>query len=985
MTDVPWKAPLNALTRMASGSLMLASNAMFWVRDDFRAQMAKASEDLDAWNRANFGPDAETMGKATQIIYGLVNILPEIAMYTSGTGALARLAIKGIGAGYKIRNTSLAVGSALFGTDMGIAERNRLINEGVDRDTANKAGLVSGGANALGVLIPAFLGSSRTMSAIYGATSNVGLNMAELKGIQYILEKQDYSELSKQYDLNLVDSTVSLVMGAAMGAAFWRNPIDIKYERAHERLYETYKVGLEKTGKFTDKENDAQAETGAKVVVSLARVQNIAPDKIVDDFAPKLKFSEDFSTVTVPGEYAMPFSQGNEWHMGPSSKRTAQEQIPVLKITEAPLGRKDAIGYATKIFKEGVKNQDSGFVLTASRNDMKKSAGRKGSEKERVFNSVSNEIETIAEKTVLVESHADILHHNPKVQGIHIFALPVEFDGYLWRVQLLVKDVIEPRNERTSVHTIDGIEIQKMENPPNGSSQSEGGVSSVEGIAAADNRQVRNNAENGPSDRTISLNDLLGGDNPYKRQDGKTFFDSVEESSRANGGVYYEPQEYKQTGWNGSPHVFDTFSLQAIGTGEGGQAHGYGLYFALARMKAERYREMLAGHGYKIGTKEINDFRTDLEDSINKASSAEEKQRLQDRLEAFDEYYAHNNVDDVKTAFDEGLITKESYEWFNSEVQPKIKGEGRLYKVDIPNDDVLLREEHAFNNQPKKVQAALRKVFKEVAIFAQKNEIYREQWYKDAMNQLRYCSKQFFIPVDVESAIARLAKEEGPQIFADGKKVLKRLSKEIDEATKKWYLQDDDTKAYYDKMAGKDKNGIDLARQDIIGESELAELFDIFLNIAERKYPYLLKVKGRDKFEFADDITGREIYEQIAEFVGGEKEASTLLNKYGVKGIRYTGKQDGECAVIWDEKSIKILEYFQREQNGIRGSFNEGTNTIKLTPLANLSTFSHEHSHWYLSTLLRLRADDGATLAVQEQQLAILNAFGIKSVDDGTP
>ena len=37
--------------------------------------------------------------------------------------------------------------------------------------------------------------------------------------------------------------------------------------------------------------------------------------------------------------------------------------------------------------------------------------------------------------------------------------------------------------------------------------------------------------------------------------------------------VFY--QVYNQTAYHGSPHTFDTFDLGAIGTGEGGQAHGW--------------------------------------------------------------------------------------------------------------------------------------------------------------------------------------------------------------------------------------------------------------------------------------------------------------------------------------------------------------------------------------------------------------------------
>lgn len=528
----------NALVRMGAGGLMLASKTMPWVREDFLKQMEQASLDLDKWNRANLGANPETMGKASQVIHGLVGMLAELGLLTTGVGGVAGLAIKGVGAAEKIRKTSVAVGSAMFGTDIGISERNRLVAEGVDEDTALKAGIASGFANAIGAAIPPFLGSSRAMSALYGAGSNVGLNYAELSTISYILDHQNYAELARQYELNMPDMLVSAGIGAFMGAAFWRNPIDIKYDKAQTRLYERYKSDLEAGGKFKPEESKTQADINSRAVVSLARMAGVAPDKM-DDFAANITWSDDRKTLSVP-EYAMPITQGNEWHMGPSPKRNAEEQISVLKITEAPLGRKDAIAHTTTILKDGVKNKDSGFVLTASRSDMKKAAGERGGLKERVFTSVAKNIDKIAENSVLVESHADVKHRNPKVQGGHIFAMTVEFDGSLWRVQLLVKDVIEPGNEKTAVHTIDGIEIYKMENPPVGITQSEGGISYVAGVAAADNRQVRNVTDNVPNDRAVSLSQLLGGDKPYIRQDGKGFFDSIEDTSRAEGGVYYE-------------------------------------------------------------------------------------------------------------------------------------------------------------------------------------------------------------------------------------------------------------------------------------------------------------------------------------------------------------------------------------------------------------------------------------------------------------
>lgn len=51
------------------------------------------------------------------------------------------------------------------------------------------------------------------------------------------------------------------------------------------------------------------------------------------------------------------------------------------------------------------------------------------------------------------------------------------------------------------------------------------------------------------------------------------------------------------TAYHGSPHDFDEFSLNNIGTGEGAQAYGYGLYFAGKRAVAEHYRESLSNGG----------------------------------------------------------------------------------------------------------------------------------------------------------------------------------------------------------------------------------------------------------------------------------------------------------------------------------------------------------------------------------------------------
>ena len=53
--------------------------------------------------------------------------------------------------------------------------------------------------------------------------------------------------------------------------------------------------------------------------------------------------------------------------------------------------------------------------------------------------------------------------------------------------------------------------------------------------------------------------------------------------------------------YHGSPHDFDKFSMDKIGSGEGAQAYGHGLYFAENEGVARSYRDALADSTWTIG------------------------------------------------------------------------------------------------------------------------------------------------------------------------------------------------------------------------------------------------------------------------------------------------------------------------------------------------------------------------------------------------
>jgi hypothetical protein len=63
------------------------------------------------------------------------------------------------------------------------------------------------------------------------------------------------------------------------------------------------------------------------------------------------------------------------------------------------------------------------------------------------------------------------------------------------------------------------------------------------------------------------------------------------------------------TAYHGSPYSFDRFDINKIGTGEGAQAFGHGLYFAENEGVAKSYRDKLSGSGWQFQPK-TRDERT---------------------------------------------------------------------------------------------------------------------------------------------------------------------------------------------------------------------------------------------------------------------------------------------------------------------------------------------------------------------------------------
>ena len=147
--------------------------------------------------------------------------------------------------------------------------------------------------------------------------------------------------------------------------------------------------------------------------------------------------------------------------------------------------------------------------------------------------------------------------------------------------------------------------------------------------------------------------------------------------------------QYYQSAWHGSPHDFDEFDLGAIGTGEGNQAHGWGLYFAKKKSVSRNYQKELAK---RLGTTNPKLFKVEIPDQ--KTMLDEDKYFKEQNKDVIDKIVlATNNLDiDKRKALLEYYKEHQSYTT-NREYEKilgKIQGikRGQEYLADALLNDV---------------------------------------------------------------------------------------------------------------------------------------------------------------------------------------------------------------------------------------------------------------------------------------------------------
>lgn len=939
-------------------------------QSEIENRLDQDSKELRRRARDDFGIDPTTMGTAAQIIYGVAETIPKAIGYSLLAGP--------------------AGGSVLFGADLGISRSQELMDEGVDKNTAINAGLVTFGTAALGMRLPATFGRSRIASATIGAAANAGLTAAEMQGVNWVLQNQNYKELSQKYQLNGIDLATSAIFGGVMGGVLWRpgmNPS--RPQTAKERsvpLQERIKRQLREASPETisDEAIETQAvvqATGIQVMADRAQID-------ADAIAPEI----------VRGDSSV--GQGsvlNQVDLAPG----------MMRLYHGGRGGDNL----TVLDNEGVYDG----VFASSDMDAASSHG------DNVYYTDIDEADVLTQRDLSYKIDSD------EAEQALRKAYPA-YDSLTDAEKEIVWDsVIE---DNANAHWDELTQILGYEDA---------------GEASWEAQRIRGHVAHELGFKAVEMNDEHG--TSYLVLPGNTLSRVPEYG-------------FNQRAWHGSPHIFDRFSTDHIGSGEGAQAHGWGLYFSANRKIADEYRNHLSVNAKditigeqkyrKLQNESIVDSNgnepSDIEYTAayylaNRGSKSEAIKSIEKDLNNPEEY----GDDYYRSVLEEA---KELLENNESDVS---NSQGRVFEVEIPDESEMLDENllwGAGNNF--ELRNKIKNMILDWNIANPDNPIYRwpdrptgrdiykavaevvggpkaaSLWFNErgikgitydglrdgrcyvvfddsAIQTIEYYQRQNQANGDVLVEIdgSEFAPEIEQAKAGNKAPLIKKAVQFIQTIGNEVSPEDRLSRGTWERSIHNDTLG-DI-RITTRGARELrGEAIDYPENLVG--LPALDAVLQHGKFEGwlpnrkKDKKPNVEAYGRLRAdvLIGGEvRRVSVQLERYNNGKAYYfietekpslarnfsqlsTASVEGSPSVANDTINIEV----ESIEPTTRGSFNPALNRITLTANANISTYSHEMGHWYLENLFQLSRRAVAENTLKEDANILLKEFGIKSVDD---
>ena len=455
-------------------------------------------------------------------------------------------------------------------------------------------------------------------------------------------------------------------------------------------------------------------------------------------------------------------------------------------------------------------------------------------------------------------------------------------------------DILQSLNEVTL------YEIRENKIP---SSQAKGGLT-YDGISG----ETNNSSAFSITEMLAKVKDLYG--DPYIDENtGKLII----EDQMAIGSMKLD-----QKAWHGTPYDFERFDIGKIGDGVGDQVHGWGLYFAKDRKISEAYKEVL---GADAGAVIVDGVTYKIDEEGDWATAAGQKLIDNDPLEfvldTFDAMTGNKNKERAikslkeriagtkRTANTESYIAKlEEAINIIEKADVKYENTSRLLKVEVPENDVLLDEQKTFINQNKNVQALLKNTIESL------DDARSMKFWENLLNfKLRAFDNAGKVQFKIDG-FNKLADGIGKLLESNSNTFgYRTLARSLE---RYGYSKEEIEKLKSDgEYRNQEQEKLRSQAAALEEELERAKAED-----AAAKEEVINQAKADISGTLGGMFSGNKIYDALAKAMGEEdynwRGASELLNEHGIKGITYEGMKDGRCFVVFDDKSIDIIERYNQ-------------------------------------------------------------------------
>jgi len=157
--------------------------------------------------------------------------------------------------------------------------------------------------------------------------------------------------------------------------------------------------------------------------------------------------------------------------------------------------------------------------------------------------------------------------------------------------------------------------------------------------------------------------------------------------------------------YHGTPHKFDKFDVSKVGTGQGAQSYGHGLYFAENPNTGEVYQRGLSDWGVEVGGKRITPGNKTEDAALAWVQTGKDAQ-AEDAFQ-YAKRAARNALGKSSSLADDIAKTIDGWQAGGA----KVVGGGYLYKANIhPTPDKFLDWDKPLSEQSESVKGSIREV-----------------------------------------------------------------------------------------------------------------------------------------------------------------------------------------------------------------------------------------------------------------------------------